>query len=110
MVLSPWTGNLIRLLIERFSVITGGLRKSPKYWDALPSSNCPGMVKAAALNQRVAGLLGSSVVRSIPVRIGPVPTFAFLNWVNKTPVPNVFEGAWTRISAPDLYCWSELIV
>ena len=45
-----------------------------------------------------------------PVMIGPVPTLAALNCVNSTPVPMVFEGAWTRINPPDRYCWSELMV
>src|SRR6266852_5766375 len=109
-VLSPWIGNFIRLLMDSLSSMTGGLRKSPKYWDALPSSNWPGVENAAALNQRVLGLFGSSEVRSMPVWIGPAPTLAFLNWVYRMPVPIVFEVAWTRMSPPDLYCWIELIV
>ena len=70
----------------------------------------PGVANAAALNQRMFGLLGSSVVRSTPVMIGPVPTLAALNCVNSTPVPMVLEGACTRISPPDRYCWTALMV
>ena len=43
-----------------------------------------GVVNAAALKNRLVGSFGSSVRRAIPVRIGPVPIFAFLNCVNST--------------------------
>src|SRR5438093_13477635 len=73
MLLSPWTGNFIRLPMEMFSYIKGGLRKSPKYCDAFPKSNCPGVENAAALNQSVDGLLVSSVCRYMTDRYVSFP-------------------------------------
>ena len=59
------------------------------------------MLRWGALKGFMDGSLGSRVVRSIPVRMGPVPTLAFFKNVNRTPVPRVLAGACTSSSGPD---------